>query len=138
MNIIALKNACVIRWKNAINAHPDPRHKIIKPSCLKVDNATIFFMSFSLKADILAIVIVNSPTNIMEGISRLLLELYKWRNIKYTPAVTKVDECTREETGVGAAIAAGSQALNGIWALLVKAPAVKRIFKVMSTSINSL
>jgi hypothetical protein len=36
--------------------------------------------------------------------------------------VTKVDEWTSEETGVGAAIAAGSQALNGIWALLVKAP----------------
>jgi hypothetical protein len=75
MNIIALKNACVIRWKNAISAHPDPRHKIIKPSCLKVDNATIFFISFSFKADILAIVIVSSPTNIMEGISGLLLEL---------------------------------------------------------------
>ena len=36
--------------------------------------------------------------------------------------MTKVDEWTREETGVGAAIAAGSQALNGIWGLLVKAP----------------
>ena len=35
--------------------------------------------------------------------------------------MTKVDEWTSEETGVGAAIAAGSQALNGIWALLVKA-----------------
>lgn len=35
------------------------------------------------------------------------------------PAVTKVDEWTRDDTGVGAAIAAGSQALNGICALLV-------------------
>ena len=35
--------------------------------------------------------------------------------------MTKVDEWIREETGVGAAIAAGSQALSGIWALLVKA-----------------
>lgn len=43
------------------------------------------------------------------------------RIIKYTPAVTKVEECTKAETGVGAAIAAGSQAENGIWALLVKA-----------------
>ena len=33
----------------------------------------------------------------------------------------KVDERISEETGVGAAIAAGSQALSGIWALLVKA-----------------
>ena len=31
-----------------------------------------------------------------------------------TPAVTKVEECTRAETGVGAAMAAGSHALNGI------------------------
>jgi hypothetical protein len=30
------------------------------------------------------------------------------------PAVTRVEECTRAETGVGAAIAAGSQAENGI------------------------
>jgi hypothetical protein len=36
-----------------------------------------------------------------------------------TPAVTRVDECTKDETGVGAAMAAGSQAENGIWALLV-------------------
>jgi hypothetical protein len=42
---------------------------------------------------------------------------------RYTPAVTKVEEWTNEETGVGAAIAAGSQAENGIWALLVIAAA---------------
>jgi hypothetical protein len=33
--------------------------------------------------------------------------------------VTKVEECTRAETGVGAAIAAGNQEEKGIWALLV-------------------
>jgi hypothetical protein len=33
---------------------------------------------------------------------------------KYTPAVTKVEECTKAETGVGAAIAAGSQDEKGI------------------------
>ena len=38
---------------------------------------------------------------------------------RYTPAVTSVDECTRALTGVGAAIAEGSQEENGIWALLV-------------------
>lgn len=36
------------------------------------------------------------------------------RDNKYTPAVTKVEECTKDETGVGAAIAAGNQAENGI------------------------
>ena len=40
---------------------------------------------------------------------------------RYTPAVTRVEEWTRAETGVGAAIAAGNQALKGIWALLVEA-----------------
>ena len=33
---------------------------------------------------------------------------------KYTPAVTKVEEWTKAETGVGAAIAAGNHAENGI------------------------
>lgn len=47
---------------------------------------------------------------------------------KYTPAVTKVDECTKEETGVGAAIAAGNQEEKGIWALLVIQP--KKISKL--------
>lgn len=39
--------------------------------------------------------------------------------IKNTPAVTKVEECTNAETGVGAAIAAGSHLEKGIWADLV-------------------
>lgn len=34
-----------------------------------------------------------------------------------TPAVTKVDECTKAEIGVGAAIAMGNHAEKGYWAL---------------------
>lgn len=58
-----------------------------------------------------------------------------WISIKYKkfnfiktkiPAVTKVDECTREEIGVGADIAIGSQTPNGIWDLLV----IKQINKI--------
>lgn len=41
-----------------------------------------------------------------------------------TPAVTKVDECTKALTGVGAAIAAGSHGEKGIWALFVIAAKV--------------
>jgi len=41
------------------------------------------------------------------------------RNIKNTPAVTRVEEWTNEETGVGAAIAKGSHLEKGSWALLV-------------------
>lgn len=40
---------------------------------------------------------------------------------KNTPAVTKVEECTRDETGVGAAIASGSHLIHGKSALLVAA-----------------
>jgi len=54
-----------------------------------------------------------------------------YRIIKYTPAVTSVEECTKAETGVGAAIAAGSQAQNGIWALFV-------ILVSISSNINNL
>ena len=43
----------------------------------------------------------------------------KNRNNKKIPAVTSVEEWTNAEIGVGAAIAAGSQEENGIWALLV-------------------
>jgi hypothetical protein len=44
--------------------------------------------------------------------------------IRNTPAVTSVDEWTSAETGVGAAIAAGSHLENGIWALLVIAATI--------------
>lgn len=47
-----------------------------------------------------------------------LIKLLKRIN-KKTPAVTKVEECTKEDTGVGAAIAAGSQEENGNCALFV-------------------
>lgn len=49
-------------------------------------------------------------------------------NIK-TPAVTKVEECTKEETGVGAAIAAGNQEEKGTWALLVINAIIKNKLK---------
>ena len=39
--------------------------------------------------------------------------------------MTKVEEWTKAETGVGAAMAAGSQDENGIWALLVQADTIK-------------
>jgi hypothetical protein len=44
--------------------------------------------------------------------------------IKNTPAVTSVDEWTSADTGVGAAIAAGNQLENGIWALFVIAASI--------------
>ena len=69
----------------------------------------IFFMSVSWIALILAISMVRRPemvrvTCIIED-AAIILEKRYMRN---TPAVTRVDECTRADTGVGAAIAAGS------------------------------
>lgn len=42
-----------------------------------------------------------------------LLQILNDRINKKIPAVTRVEECTNEETGVGAIIAAGSHLLNG-------------------------
>lgn len=49
-------------------------------------------------------------------IKRVVKEGLFWLNriTKYTPAVTSVEECTKADTGVGAAMAAGNQAQNGI------------------------
>lgn len=57
----------------------------------------------------------------------LMLGYFVNRIIKNTPAVTKVDEWTKAEIGVGAAIAAGSQAEKGNWALFVQEARIKRI-----------
>lgn len=52
------------------------------------------------------------------------------------PAVTKVDEWTNEDTGVGAAMAAGSQDENGNWALFVIAPVMRIAEKILKFSEN--
>ncbi len=53
-----------------------------------------------------------------------------------------MEECTRDEIGVGAAIASGSQAEKGIWALLVKAAKMNiiiiRVEKEEGVKINKL
>lgn len=68
----------------------------------------------------LAIKEVTIPT-IARYFSLLKLKNQESNRInKYTPAVTKVEEWTKDETGVGAAIAAGNHAEKGTWALLVK------------------
>lgn len=60
-----------------------------------------------------------------------LLRSVKYRSIRYTPAVTRVLLCTREETGVGALIASGNHPTNGTWALLVHAPINRNICGTM-------
>jgi len=56
------------------------------------------------------------------SISQILLnkiEEIEKRIRSQTPAVTRVELCTKALTGVGAAIAAGSQLTKGHWALFV-------------------
>jgi hypothetical protein len=78
-----------------------------------VERATIFFKSISTRAAVLAKKAVNLPASPKKTKLNLSLKTYLNRINKYTPAVTKVEECTSEDTGVGAAIAAGSQAEKG-------------------------
>lgn len=87
---------------------------IIIPSCLKVESAMIFFKSCSKLAPSPAINIVTDAISrsVFWVILSISLSLIRIR--RYTPAVTSVEEWTRAETGVGAAIAAGNQAENGI------------------------
>lgn len=54
---------------------------------------------------------------------------------KNTPAVTRVDECTRAEIGVGAAMAIGSQAENGYWALFDEAASIIMIIMINGNSL---
>jgi hypothetical protein len=116
-----LKTACVIKWKNLHNFIDWERLNIIKPNCLNVDKAIIFLKSVSNIAEKAEINIVRLEIKpIKKEIFSFLKIIEEKRIIRNTPAVTKVEEWTKAETGVGAAIAAGSHLLKGNWALLVK------------------
>lgn len=126
INKTDLNKAWVIRWKKANFFKSIESVNIINPICLKVENATISLQSNLHNAN-------TPPTTIVEKdkIHRTDLEGTKliklwWRKIKYKPAVTNVDECTKDETGVGAAMALGSQNENGSWALLVNAVRMRK------------
>lgn len=85
----------------------------------------IFFISISLIAMIPAISIVTVAVNKSILLNRSdFISVGENRIKRKTPAVTRVEEWTSAETGVGAAIAAGSQAENGIWALFVIAATI--------------
>lgn len=102
------------------------RVEIITPNWLRVERAIIFLRSHSTMAAIPAISMVIEDIYRRDGWNMgVVLRNGKKRMRIKTPAVTSVDEWTNAETGVGAAIAAGSQLENGIWALLVIAAIVK-------------
>lgn len=114
-------------WKVASCGCPSPIADTITPSCLRVERAIIFFRSNSNIADVPAIIMVSLPRIRQAGLNQARFDNKGLNRIsRKTPAVTRVEECTRADTGVGAAIAAGSHAMKGIWALLVIA-AINRV-----------
>lgn len=113
------------RWNKARRGIPRPKLAIITPNCLKVERAIIFLRSHSVRALRPAINIVKEAEIRRNGENHWKDWRYgKKRITRKIPAVTRVEECTRAETGVGAAIAAGSHLEKGIWALLVIAAKV--------------
>lgn len=129
INKEALNRAWVRRWKKVNTTKEQEKEATIKPSCLRVEYAIIFFKSQSKIPIRPAKLIVRIPTTINQNHLTEIIE--ENRISKYTPAVTRVEEWTKEETGVGAAIAAGNQEEKGTWALLViKAKTIKKAKKI--------
>lgn len=89
----------------------------MRPSWLDVENATIFLMSFWVRAQDAVNRVVSAPKHkqvvkinglfCMRGLVRINRKI---------PATTIVLECSRAETGVGPSIAEGSQGWSPNWA----------------------
>jgi hypothetical protein len=99
-------------WKNASQISPIPIDININPSWLNVDRAITFFKSISLRAIMPAYSLVRSPRRKRASLIEGPMEVLN-RKVRNTPAVTRVDECTNAETGVGADMAAGSHEEKG-------------------------
>lgn len=108
-NNMALKKACVQICKKARYGWLIPRVTIISPSWLDVEKATIFLMSFCVRAHRAVNSVVIEPKHNIVVMIRLLLEVKGWNRIsRKMPATTMVLEWSRAETGVGPSIAEGS------------------------------
>ena len=123
-NSSALKNACVIMWKIAATYAPEPMARNMKPSWLTVEYANTFLMSFCATAMVAAKSAVPTPTHAMsvnthgDASARMGLA----RVMRYTPEVTMVAAWMSADTGVGPAMASGSQRYSGNCADLPHAP----------------
>ena len=100
--------AWVMRWKKPKAFRERASATAMTPNWDNVLKATIFLRSISPQAHSPAMRRVTEPRGRSHSVP---LELN--RRSRYTPAVTKVEECTRALTGVGAAMAAGNHLLNG-------------------------
>lgn len=134
INKSALNTAWFKRWfirilaSNTINI----KNKIL--ICLKVDNAIIFLISQLDRVASLDISKVIPATIAITLFCSIFIILEEWAK-RNAPAVTKVEECTRADVGVGAAIAAGNQALKGSCADFVNAINIIRIQNIFDLPI---
>lgn len=82
---------------------------IINPSWLEVEKATIFLMSFCVRAQIAVNRVVIAPRHSVMVWIVLLYSMRGWNRIsRKTPATTIVLEWSRADTGVGPSMAEGS------------------------------
>lgn len=90
---------------------------IIRPSWLDVENATIFLMSFWVRAQVAVKRVVRAPRHRqMVRAVWLFSKRGLIRTRRKMPATTMVLECSRAETGVGPSMAEGSQGCRPNWA----------------------
>lgn len=90
---------------------------IIRPSWLDVENATIFLMSFWVRAQVAVNRVVKAPRHKHRVRAVWLFSIRGLiRTKRKIPATTIVLECSRAETGVGPSMAEGSQGWRPNWA----------------------
>src|SRR5687768_1197619 len=109
-NSSALKKACVTRWKAPATYAPTPTAMNMKPSWDTVEYASTFLMSHCLSPIVAANSAVTAPTTATVRLATGDIEnSAELRAMRYTPAVTIVAAWISADTGVGPAIASGSQ-----------------------------
>jgi len=106
---MALKKACVQMCKKASCGWFSPIVTIMSPNWLDVEKATIFLISFCVRAQVAVNRVVRAPRHRQTVRAVWLFSIRGLiRTRRKIPATTIVLECSRAETGVGPSIAAGS------------------------------
>ena len=99
---------------------------IIRPSWLDVEKATIFLISFWVKAQVAVNSVVRAPRQRQVVRAVWLFSISGLTRIRRKiPATTIVLECSRAETGVGPSMAEGSQGCRPNWADLPVAATIR-------------
>ena len=111
----------------------------MKPSWLMVEYASTRLMSSWASAHVAAKTAVNNPTTATTvSATPETSKTGCMRTTRYTPAVTMVAAWMSAETGVGPAIASGSQTCSGTCADLPAAPANSRSAIHVAVPLDSL